>query len=315
MTGSGFHAAALLPGALCEQFARAVPECRFHSIETIDAIPERCAVLIATPSSLPRGMERPGRWPGNVAWVHLLSTGTDGYPDWLFDGVIMSRSPAVSAVALAEYCLAAILIWSRHAQFQAINDPVRWQPAKARRLAGSELGIAGMGAVGTALASRALGLGMVVRAIRASDRPMPDGVESVAGMAELFATSDHLVLAMPADARTRHSVDATLFARARAGLHLVNVARGSLIKDDDLIDALNRGQIAYATLDATDPEPLPAGHPFYAHPSIRLTPHSAAYDDRTVPDLIALFAENARRFARGEMPLHIFQARYPASAG
>ncbi|MGA1860645.1 NAD(P)-dependent oxidoreductase [Azospirillum sp. 11R-A] len=108
------------------------------------------------------------------------------------------------------------------------------------------------------------------------------------------------MLALPLTAATRGLVGAGLLAQAKAGLHLVNVARGALVDQDALLAAIDSGRIANATLDVTDPEPLPAGHPFYRHPAIRLTPHvswSAPDFDRRLADRILA---NLDAYARGE---------------
>jgi phosphoglycerate dehydrogenase-like enzyme len=103
----------------------------------------------------------------------------------------------------------------------------------------------------------------------------PEGVEPVADIGALLALSDHVALALPAAPAIRHIIDVKALARAKPGLNIVNVARGSLIDQAALIEALDAGCIAAATLHVTDPEPLPAGHPLYTHPRVRLTPHSS----------------------------------------
>jgi len=102
-----------------------------------------------------------------------------------------------------------------------------------------------------------------------------DGVEAVSGIGELMERSDHLVLAMPATPLTKNMVGTDALARAKPGLHLINIARGALIDQEALLAALDEGRLGAATLDVTTPEPLPAGHRLYSHPKVRLTPHVA----------------------------------------
>ena len=95
-------------------------------------------------------------------------------------------------------------------------------------------------------------------------------------LAELLATSDHLALVAPGTEATRHVINAASLAHARPGLHLVNVSRGSLIDQTDLLAALDAGRLGYASLDVTEPEPLPSGHPLYTHPRVYLSSHTCA---------------------------------------
>ncbi|MEF7613547.1 NAD(P)-dependent oxidoreductase [Aquincola sp. MAHUQ-54] len=112
--------------------------------------------------------------------------------------------------------------------------------------------------------------------------------------------ADHVVLAAPGTPQTRHIVDAAALAHARPGLHLVNVARGSLVDQDALLAALDAGRIDSASLDVTEPEPLPAGHPFYTHPRVRLSPHTSAISPAQQTALVDKFVRNLARFDAGE---------------
>jgi phosphoglycerate dehydrogenase-like enzyme len=110
---------------------------------------------------------------------------------------------------------------------------------------------------------------------------------------------EHLVLAAPLTPATRHIIDRGSLACAKPGLHIVNVARGALIDDDALLQALDTGLVGRATLDATEPEPLPSGHPFYRHPRVRLSPHASVHTPKTPERFATKFAENLARFRGG----------------
>ncbi len=111
--------------------------------------------------------------------------------------------------------------------------------------------------------------------------------------------ADHLVLAAPATDATRHIVNRELLAEAKPGLHVINIARGSLIDNDALLDALANGRLGGASLDVTEPEPLPAGHPFYRHPRIRLSPHTSAIGPHNTAELARKFVRNFSAFTQG----------------
>jgi len=107
-------------------------------------------------------------------------------------------------------------------------------------------------------------------------------------------------LSLPATASTRALIDAKLLARAKPGAHLINIARGSIIDQEALIQALDNGPLAFATLDVTDPEPLPEGHPLYTHPKVRLTPHVSSNYQAVRQVLLDKVSANLSRFVRGE---------------
>jgi phosphoglycerate dehydrogenase-like enzyme len=125
------------------------------------------------------------------------------------------------------------------------------------------------------------------------------GVTFVPDIEELVQQSDHLVLAAPATESTRHIVNRALLKRARPGLHIINVARGSLIDDEALLEALDDGLIGQASLDVTEPEPLPAGHRFYSHPRVRLSPHTSAISSHNTAELARKFTRNFEAFMAG----------------
>jgi phosphoglycerate dehydrogenase-like enzyme len=169
-------------------------------------------------------------------------------------------------------------------------------------VSGATLGLLGFGAIGQALAPKAVALGMKVLAVRRSGAPLLPGVERAADLVDLFSRSDHVVLVCAANAETNGMVGQNLLAHARPDLHLVNLSRGSLIDDAALVAALDAGRLRLATLDCAHPEPLPEGHAYYTHPRVRLSPHISAYTPDIEHKLIEKFARNLERY-RGGQPL------------
>jgi phosphoglycerate dehydrogenase-like enzyme len=160
--------------------------------------------------------------------------------------------------------------------------------------------LVGLGAIGTAIACRALSFDMEVLACRRTAGPAPlEGVSVLSDLATLLGRADHVVVAAPATARTRHLIDAAAFDAMKPGTHLVNIARGSLVDQEALRRALDDGIVARATLDTVEPEPLPAGHWLYTHPAVRLSPHISWSSPRTMGRTVELFVENLSRFRAG----------------
>lgn len=280
-----------------------VPEAEFIAIpqEPPAALPADARMMIAAPPVSQAAVPRPDGWPFGLECLQLVSVASDLYPPWYLEVDSIAGMRGVSSDSIAEFVLALMFAASKRLPETWIDRAEQWQFGDRDMISGATLGIFGYGAIGQALAKRALALGMKVLAVRRDNAQHGNGaVEMVATIAELFARSDHVVLAAPATPATVGIVGVEVLAAAKPGLHLVNVARGSLIDDDALIDALDRGQIGLASLDVTHPEPLPNEHAFYSHPRVRLSPHVAPYTTETLPGLLERAGENVRRLMRNE---------------
>jgi len=233
-----------------------------------------------------------------VRWIHTIGTGVDRFPLDAVGDRILTCSRGASAIPIAEWALAMLLAFEKRLPESWIErPPERWNQAELGGLAGRTLGLVGLGGIGTAVARRALGFEMRVRALRRSGGPSPlAGVEMAADLAELLGSADHLVIAASATPETRHLIGRDALANVRPGVHLVNVSRGSLIDQDALREVLDAGSVARASLDVCDPEPLPAGHWLYSHPRVRLSPHISWSAPGALERLFATFAENLRRY-------------------
>jgi phosphoglycerate dehydrogenase-like enzyme len=239
-----------------------------------------------------------------VRWVQLTGTGADGVPAEVFDGRTVTCARGASAVPIAEFVLGAILAHAkRFPDIWLREPPLHWNfPTPAMDVVdGATVGLIGLGGIGSAVAQRALPFGMRVVARRRTDAPSPvEGVEVVPQLDDLLAVADHLVIAAPATPKTRHLLDADAFAKVKPGVHLVNIARGSLVDQDALRAALDDGRVALATLDTVDPEPLPEGHWMYTHPRVRLSAHVSWSSPRAFHRLVGSFIDNAKRYSAGE---------------
>lgn len=266
-------------------------------------------VLFVRPTATWRGshhLARPVEWPGRLRWVFSASVGVDFYPPWLLDAPLVTCGRGIASDEIADYVIAAIYARAKNLEAVRARALADWKQAPLGRVTGSTVGIAGLGAIGAAVARRALALGMRVTAARRRDLPSPvAGVELLPDIGAVVASADHLVLALPGTAGTRNIVDAALLARARPDAHLINVARGSVLDHGALLAALDAGRLGFATLDVTEPEPLPAGHPLWTHDRVRLTPHVASNYTAVRPALYDAIWTNLDRFVRGETPADV----------
>lgn len=233
---------------------------------------------------------KPAGWPFDLQWIQVASAGVDTFPAWVYEVPVVTRAAGVHAPAIAEYVIGAVFAHEKRFWNARIAAPQHWQSITLGSVAGKTLGVAGLGEIGRECARLALALGMRVLGTTRTGQSVA-GVEPVGSIEALLAASDHLVLALPLTPQTRMIINRDTLRHTRKGLHLINIARGAMIDDMALIEALDAGLLSGATLDVTHPEPPPAGHPFYTHPLIRMTPHVSGVvedaDDRMAAALVA----------------------------
>jgi phosphoglycerate dehydrogenase-like enzyme len=237
----------------------------------------------------------------HVAWVHILAAGVDGIPLERMGGRTITCSRGASAPAIAEFVLASMLAFEKHLpEVWVTRPPAEWNVAPLGGLEGRTVGIIGLGAIGTEVARRAAAFDMQVLGVRRRAGAPVAGIEPCPDLPTLMARSDHVVVAAPATADTRHLVGEVALAAVKPGAHLVNVARGSLVDQEALLRALDDGRLALASLDVVEPEPLPEGHPLYGHPKVHLTPHVSWSSPHTIRRTFELFVDNLVRYRAGE---------------
>lgn len=217
-------------------------------------------------------------------------------------GATICNSSA-QAIAISEYVMAQVF-----ALFHPIADQRRlqaeklWQRTPFREIAGTNWLIIGYGPIGRATASRAKAFGANVSVIRRTPQAGPgvDRVGTMADLAELLPAADVVVLACPLNETTRGFAGTNFFSMVKTGAVLVNIARGGLIDDAALIEALDDGRLDHAVLDVFHTEPLPSDNPLWRHPKVRLTAHTSFAGDGVGGRWTELFLDNVARYARGE---------------
>jgi phosphoglycerate dehydrogenase-like enzyme len=244
--------------------------------------------------------ERPDGWPFNLKWVQVGSAGVDTFPEWIHDVPLVTRGQGIQAPLIAEYVIGALFAHEKRFWDGPVSARSAWSHKMLGSVTGKTLGIAGFGSIGQHVARLAVPLGLRVSALTRTKTVSVQGVHALSDLETLMSVSDHVVIAMPQTPETHRVFNAALFAKAKPGLHLINVARGTLINDDDLIAALDNGLIRAATLDVTAPEPLPEGHAFYSHPRIRLTPHVSGGSEDGDQRLATYLAQNLRDYLAGQ---------------
>jgi glyoxylate/hydroxypyruvate reductase A len=207
------------------------------------------------------------------------------------------------APLMADYCLHELLrIAGRHDAYAPLQMQRRWEELPGFERSALPVGVLGVGVLGSHVARHLAGAGFTVRGFARSPRRI-EGIEvlhGADGWRTFLAATRVLILLAPRTPDTEDLIDADALAQLLPGAWLINIARGALVVDADLIAALDRGHLAGATLDVFREEPLPAEHPFWGHPRIRITPHVSGPTQVAVS--AAQVADKIAAIARGDTP-------------
>ncbi len=208
--------------------------------------------------------------------------------------------PGIEACLTAWVAMAVLVLHRDLPAYLAQQRREVWRGLAVRPPAECRVGVLGMGRLGQSAARALLGLGFQVAGWSRGAKSVP-GItcfHGADGFEVLLANTDILVCLLPLTAGTEGILNAAAFARLKHGAGLVNAGRGGHLVEPDLLAALESGQVSAAVLDVAREEPLPAGHPFWRHERIMLTPHVGAVT-QTETGIAALIA-NVRRHQRGE---------------
>ncbi|MEW5932224.1 MAG: D-2-hydroxyacid dehydrogenase [Bacillota bacterium] len=261
-----------------------------------------------------------------LKWVHAPAAGVDRLlsPELVASPVVVTCSRGLHAQSLSEHAFALMLALARRLpEFWEDRRHRRWQRREGRVLAGGTLLVVGLGAVGTEVARKGLAFGMRVLAVRRSPPggagaagagiPVPPaGVEEVAGpdsLLRLLARSDWVVLCVPLTAETRGMVGRGELAAMKATAFLINVARGEVVDEPALVEALKTGRIAGAGLDVFATEPLPPESELWDLPNVVITPHLGGSMEDYEGHALQIFLDNLRRFLAGQPLLNVVDKR------
>jgi glyoxylate/hydroxypyruvate reductase A len=285
-----------------DELARALPEAELREWQPGDTAPADYAIVWRAPRelfanrpdlkavfNLGAGVDaildverrEPGTLPPNAKLVRLEDTGM--------------------AQQMVDYANHAVLRYMRRFdEYDLLQGEGRWEKLKAHRRESFTVGVLGLGVLGTEVARALDRLSVPVRGYSRSEKRI-EGVETYAGEAQFDAFLDGvkvLINLLPHTPDTEGILNRTTFAKLARGAYLVNLARGAHLVDDDLLLALESGQIAAATLDVFHTEPLARNHPFWRTPRVTITPHISAETLRE--ESIVQIAGKVKALERGE---------------
>ncbi len=300
---------------------RHFPEIPDHAWEDVE--------VLYTTQFLPERNQAP-----NLKWIQANSAGIEhilNNPGLEGRDVQITSASGIHAVPMTEYALGMILAWNYKIplmlQHQRQNhwDENRGDLFAPTQLRGKTMGIVGYGSIGRELSRAASALGMNILAIKRNvkepadhnsyieagtgdpEGEVPDRLYPPEALASMSAECDYLVLLMPLTDDTRGMVDKTVFEAMRETAVLVNMARGGVVNEPDLIKALENGTIAGALLDVFETEPLPSDNKLWDLPNVILSPHIAGNSKRYHARAAALFAENLQRYLENRPLLNRYQ--------
>jgi phosphoglycerate dehydrogenase-like enzyme len=241
----------------------------------------------------------------DLRWLQAPGAGVDhpAFKVMLERGIRLTNAAGIHAEPIAQYIFAYVLHWERQiARHQAQQAAREWKRIVSDDLTSKTLGIVGLGGIGEAAARVARAFGMRVVATRRTpvESADIDRFYSPKELHALLAESHYVVLSVPLTDATRHMIATPELEAMRDDAILINVARGPVVDEPALIEALRAGTIRGATLDVTSSEPLPEESPLWTLPNCVVTPHDAGWSPRATERIATLFLDNLGRYLRGE---------------
>lgn len=240
-----------------------------------------------------------------LRWIHSLSAGVESliFPALQTDQTLLTNSKGIHSIPVSEHVLALLLAFSRGLP-QAIRqqDQQIWHRMPLDELHAKTLGILGLGSIGREIAKKGKALGMQVLATKREQTQelFVDHLFPPTELLSMLPQCDYVVAALPLLPETKHMLRREHFQSMKSTACFVNIARGNILVEADLVAALENRELRCAGLDVFEHEPLPASSPFWNMKNVIITPHCAALSPYYMDRAINLFADNFARYLGGQ---------------
>ena len=299
------------PSWIRERLRQDFPDHQFIQLQNYDGVPQE----IADTDVFIGWSLRPEQFVAakKLRWIHSPAAAVHQlmYPELVRSNVIVTNSTGIHGPVVAEHAIAVLLALAkrlpRAMQYQAKHewsqDQLWHEQPRPREVTGSIVAVIGMGGIGREFAFRAKAFGMKVLAVRESPAKGLSGADEVYSpeqIDEVLPQADYILLCTPVTPATTGLINAARLGKMKPDAYLINVARGPLIDEPALLDALKHCRIAGAALDVFNEEPLPADSPYWSLDNLLITPHTAAVTDRLWERHYRLIVDNMKRFLAGE---------------
>ena len=246
-----------------------------------------------------------------LRWYHTAGAGVErlvGLPQFRDRGIVLTNNSGAMDIPIAEHVIAMTLAAAKRLYLYRDQQANReWKDQRQAELRGQTMLVFGLGSIGGETARLAAAIGMRVIGVRRSTAPVPgvDRIYPPEQLGDAAADADYLAVCAPLTRATEGAISRQVIARMKRTAWVLNIARGAIIDEAALIDALREERIGGAALDALTVEPLPAESPLWSMPNVIITPHSSNSSPRVRDRSVALFQENLRRYKRGEALLNV----------
>jgi phosphoglycerate dehydrogenase-like enzyme len=299
------------PSWIRERLQQEFPAHTFLQLQNYDRVPEE----IADTDVFIGWSLRPEQFAAakKLRWIHSPAAAVHQlmYPELIRSNVFLTNSTGIHGPVVAEHAITLLLALAKRLpqamQYQAKHewsqDQLWHHQPRPREVADSTVLVIGMGGIGREFAARAKALGMKVLAVRENPAKGLDGADAVYSSTQIddiLPQADYVLLCTPVTPATIGIMNAARLGKMKPDAYLINVARGPLIDEGALLDALKHRRIAGAALDVFNEEPLPADSPFWQLDNLVITPHTAAVTDQLWERHYKLIVDNMKRFLAGQ---------------
>lgn len=245
-----------------------------------------------------------------LKWIQMMTAGVERYldADMIKSDVVITNASGLAAIPIAEWLMTVMLMSARQMpRYFRNQQESKWERYSSAILRGKTVGIIGLGAIGTKTARLANSFGMKVIGCRRSQRRARycDAIVPREKLPELLAESDFVIIAVPWTPETNGMIGAKELASMKPTAFLLNIGRGDIINEPELIKALETKRVAGAGLDVFSQEPLPPSSPLWKLPNVIMTPHIAGSMEDYVGQACDMFVKNLERYVAGKRLFNI----------
>lgn len=289
-----------------EAVAARFPDDRVLAIRDENGLAAAANAEVAFSGNNPRRVRQLLDATPKLRWYHTVSAGVENMPlpELAQRGIVLTNNSGSYDIQIAEHLMAFVFAASRQLhRYRDHQRAIEWKEQPHQELRGATMVVYGMGSIGGEIARLASAVGMRVIGVRRRAGPSGAGIDRVVAadqLAEVVAEADYLAIAAPLTPATRGAVSREVIARMKPTAWIMNIARGAIVDEPAMVEALQGRRIAGAALDVFTTEPLPKDSPLWALDNVIVTPHHSGSSPRAAERTLTLFAENLRRYKAGE---------------